>query len=350
MREEEHALEQSRDVIVVGAGIIGLACAHRLAADGRDVLCLERGEPGGASSRAAAGMLAPVTEAEFGEEALYELNIAAAERWPEFAQEIGAAAAGYRREGALMVAGDRDDAEALQRVRGLRERLGIASAWLTGKECRELEPGLSPRVPGGLLAPEDGQVDPRAVCAALVRALGDRVRGGAEVRHLDRRSVTLAGGEIIRAERIVVAAGAWSGDLAPVSVRPVKGQILRLRGPTVCQRIVRTPRCYVVPREDGRVVIGATVEDKGFDTRVTAEGVFRLLEAAREVLPDVDELELEEASAALRPGTPDNAPVVGEVEGLLVATGHYRNGILHAPIAADAVAALVAQRDWVGTG
>lgn len=333
---------------MVGAGIVGLACAHRLAAQGRDVLCIDRGEPGGAASAAAAGMLAPVTEAEFGEESIYALNIAAAERWPAFAEEIGAQS--YRRDGVLMVAADRDDAEALRRLRGLRERLGIASQWLTGRECRELEPGLSPRVPGGMLAPEDGQVDPRAVCSTLAAGLGERVRGGCEAVSVDPGGVTLAGGGRIDAERIVLAAGAWSGELAPVPVRPVKGQILRLRGRAVCSRIVRTPRCYVVPREDGSVVIGATVEDKGFDTRVTAEGVFRLLEAAREVLPDVDELALEESSAALRPGTPDNRPLVEERDGLILATGHYRGGILHAPLAADTVAELVAARDRVGAG
>ena len=342
-------MEESREVVVVGAGIIGLACAHRLAAQGRDVLCIDRGEPGAAASRAAAGMLAPVTEAEFGEEAIYELNIAAAERWPAFAEELGVPS--YRRGGALMVAADRDDAESLRRLRGLRERLGIAAEWLTGRECRELEPGLSPRVPGGMLAPEDGQVDPRAVCADARRrprrAGARRVRGG--VGRRPGRNPYAAGARI-DAERVVLAAGAWSGELAPVAVRPVKGQILRLRGRAPCSRIVRTPRCYVVPREDGRVVIGATVEDKGFDTRVTAEGVFRLLEAAREVLPDVDELELEEASAAPRPGTPDNRPLVEERDGLVLATGHYRGGILHAPLAADAVAALVAARDRVGAG
>ena len=348
------------DVVVVGAGVVGLACAWRARLRGLSVLVVERGGPGAGASGVAAGMLAPVTEADFGEHALLRLNLEGAARWPAFDRELAAAAGaptGYRASGALVVAADRDDAAALRRLLGFQRDLGLEVEWLTGRECRRLEPGLSPRIPGGILAPQDHHVDPRAVVGALARAFaqagGDLLTETAveAVQTGDGRVTGVrAGGRTIAAAHVVVAAGAWSpqvGGLAEHAppVRPVKGQILTLRAAAgrepPAERLIRTPRCYVVTREDGRVVVGATVEERGFDTRVTAEGVFRLLEAAREVLPDVDELELVEARAGLRPGSPDNAPFVGPAgpEGLIWATGHHRNGVLLAPLTAEAVAA-----------
>ncbi|MEA2471514.1 MAG: glycine oxidase [Thermoleophilaceae bacterium] len=322
------------DVVVVGAGVIGLACAWRCAQRGMRVLVLERSaQPGHGASGVAAGMLAPVTEAEFGEEALLRLNLAGAALWPGFAAELSERSGldtGYRASGALVAAADRDDAEELRRLFTFQQSLGLDVRWLAGRECRRLEPRLSPRVPGGILSAQDHQVEPRAVVRALqvaFEAAGGELRCGVEVD---------AGA--IDAPRVVLAAGCWSG--APV--RPVKGQILRLRGGPLSERLVRTPRCYVVSRPGGEVVVGATVEERGFDTTVTADGVFGLLEAAREVLPDVGELEFVEAAARLRPGTPDNAPLVGPREGLIWATGHHRNGVLLAPITASAVAAMVA--------
>jgi glycine oxidase len=318
------------DVVVVGAGVIGLACAWRAAQRGLSVCVLERDEPGAGASGVAAGMLAPVTEAEFGEEALLALNLAGAERWPAFAAELSERSGldtGYRASGALVVAADRDDAEELRRLHEFQRSLELDVRWLGGRECRRLEPRLSPRVPGGILSGQDHQVEPRAVVRALARAVrdaGGEIRTGVEAGELD-------------APHVVMAAGCWSG--APV--RPVKGQILRLRGGPLAERLVRTPRCYVVNRPDGEVVVGATMEERGFDTSVTADGVFRLLEAAREVLPDVAELEFVEAAARLRPGTPDNAPLIGERDGVIWATGHHRNGVLLAPITAEAVVAML---------
>jgi glycine oxidase len=282
-------------------------------------------------------MLAPVTEAEFGEEALLRLNLAGAELWPAFAAELAERSGldtGYRSSGALVVAADRDDAEELRRLHAFQQSLGLDVRWLSGRECRRLEPRLSPRVPGGILAEHDHQVEPRAVVSALraaFEAAGGELRSGVEVTD----PATLD------AEHVVIAAGCWSGGFG-VPVRPVKGQILRLRGGPLAERLVRTPRCYIVNRPDGEVVVGATVEERGFDTTVTADGVFRMLEAAREVLPDIAELEFTEAAARLRPGTPDNAPLIGEHDGLVWATGHHRNGVLLAPITAAAVAAVVA--------
>src|SRR5947209_10802302 len=336
------------DVVVVGAGVVGMSCGWRAAQRGLSVLVVDRDRPGAGSSGVAAGMLAPVTEADFGEQALLRLNLDAASAWPAFADELGADS-GYEPHGALVVAADRDDAEELRRLHAFQRSLGLDAEWLGPRACRRLEPGLSPRIAGGIHAAGDHQVDPRALLPALSRALdaaGGELVCGAEVEAVeldgDRATgVRIRGDVAIAAGEVVVAAGPWSTSIAPAPpVRPVKGQILRFAAAErLARRLIRTPRCYVVTRAGGEVVIGATQEERGFDTRITADGLFRLLEAALEVLPDVGELELVEARARLRPASPDNAPMVGRfgVEGLVWATGHHRNGILLAPVTADAV-------------
>jgi glycine oxidase len=337
------------DVAVVGAGIVGLACAWRAAQSGLSVLVLDRGAAGSGASSAAAGMLAPVTEAEFGEEALLRLNLAGAAAWPAFAAELAERSGlttGYGECGALVVAVDRDDLEEVRRLHSFQRSLGLDAEWLTGSECRRLEPGLSPRVGGGVLAPHDHQADPRATLVALRAALEHEhgtLLEETRVHSVAATAVETSRGSF-RAAQVVVAAGAWSSELVPGGppLRPVKGQIVRLRESSpLATHIVRTPRCYVVPRETGEVVVGATVEERGFDPAVTAGGVHRLLEAAWEALPDVEERELVETSAGFRPATPDNAPVVGRSGGLIWATGHHRNGVLLAPITANAVLRLL---------
>jgi glycine oxidase len=322
----------------VGAGIAGLASAWRAAQSGLRVIVLDRGEPGCGASSVAAGMLAPVTEADFGEDELLALNLESAAMWPAFAAELEAATGmptGYCADGALVVAVDRDDAAELRRLHELQRSLGLESEWLVPSAARRIEPGLAPRIAGAIDAPGEAQVDPVAVVAALVRAFEDA--GGrierAEVASLDD----------LDADHVVLAAGAWSAALADVHVHPVKGQLLHLRtrpgAAPLAGRIIRTPRCYVVPRPDGRVVVGATSEEKGFDTSVDAGAVHRLLEAAWEVLPDVWELEFVQVLAGLRPGTPDNRPLIGRADDRVIyATGHYRNGILLAPLTAQRVA------------
>jgi glycine oxidase len=350
------------DAIVIGAGVIGLACAWRASEAGARVCVLERDRPAAGASGVAAGMLAPVGEASWGEEKLLALNFESLRRWPEFAERLESEAqleTGFVRSGALHVALDRDEAEELRRRYELHEKLGLESEWLAGRECRRLEPGLATAVRGGAHVPGEASADPRRVVAALLAALEARkvaVRSGAEVLAAERRGgawrAEAANGEEFEGQSLVLAAGCWSGQAKWVPggvlpVRPVKGEILTLRGTPgepVCDRIVAGERVYMVPRADGRLIVGATVEERGFDTAVTAGGVHELLREAYRLIPEIAELELVETAAGLRPGSPDNAPLIGasDVEGLLIATGHFRNGVLQAPATADSIAALLA--------
>jgi glycine oxidase len=355
---------RSYDAVFVGGGIVGLCCAWRAARRGARVVVLDAGEPLAGATRVAAGMLAPVGELSFGEPRLLELTLAAARLYPDFVAELEAGsgmASGYVRQGALHVALDRDEAAELRRVHELQRSLGLEAEWLPPRRCRELEPGLTPSFNGGVHAPGEASVDPRALSAALLAALaaeGVEVRTGAEVVdgifEGDRlRGVRTAAGEELLAEATVLCAGAWSGraewlpEAARPPVRPVKGQVLELRSPddeAPCSRILASERVYLVPRPDGRLIAGATTEEQGFDTTVLAGGVHELLREAYRLLPEVAEMELVEAAAGLRPGTPDNLPIVGPgaIDGLLLATGHYRNGILLAPLAAETIADLLA--------
>jgi glycine oxidase len=338
----------SPDVVVIGGGLAGLVSAWRAAQRGARVVLLERGVLAAQASRAAAGMLAPAAEADLGERALLELGLRAAQRWPAFAAELEDAAGagvGYVRCGTLMVARDADEAAALERDLGFRAQLGVPLTRLRPSEARRLEPALAPTLRLALEAPDDHVADPRLLAPALAEAArraGAVLRTGAEVAAVRRGEVDLVGGETVRAGDVVVAAGAWAGALAGARVRPLKGQILRLRdpdGPGLLERVVRWEGGYLVPRGSGRYVLGATMEDKGFDTTVTAGGVWELLRDASELVPGVLELELEETFAGLRPTTPDNTPLLGRSErtGLVFATGHHRSGVLLASITGDLV-------------
>jgi len=342
------------------------------------VVVLERDVAGQGTSRVAAGMLAPVAEVEFGDAGrrLLELGLRSAGLWPAFADELqrlSGSSVGLLRTGTLLVARDDDDAQELERQLDFRRSLGLAARRLRPSEARELEPALAPTLRLALEAPDDHSVDPRLVLAELARvcalagvALRERVRvarveldgGGARGVYAhgagDRvGGVVLADGEFVRARHVVLAAGPWSGAIdgmpadARPPVRPVKGQILRLRdpgGPGPLRRVVRFRGGYLVPRGDGAYVLGASVEERGFELAPTAGGVHELLRDAHELVPGVSELQIEELSVGLRPGTPDNVPAIGRatsVDGLIWATGHYRNGILLAPLTAELVAGLL---------
>ena len=323
---------------------------------------LDRGEFADGAWRVAAGMLAPAAEADPGERDLLVLGMESARRWPSFAEELGDVTGvdvGYRACGSLLVARDRDEAEALERELELRERMGLRVDRMTPSRARSLEPALAPTIRLALDLPDDHAVDPRLVTQALAaaaRAAGAELRPGAKVAEVlveDGRAkgAALATGKRVLAERVLVAAGAASSliggipDPARVPVRPVKGQTIRLRdaaGAGLLDRVIRFEGGYLVPRGDGRYILGATSEERGFDTSMTAGAVHELLRDASELVPGVLELEIEELIAGLRPGTPDNAPALGQspvVEHLFWATGHYRNGILLAPVTADLLAA-----------
>ena len=348
-------------VAVLGGGVIGLACAWRLALAGVAVSLVDHA-PGRGASWAAAGMLAPVTEAHVGEQALLRLTLAAAERWPVFAAELDRASGhpcGYRRTGTLVVARDADDDTVLRDLLAALEGLGLQAERLTSTEVRAAEPALAPTVRSGLLVEGDHAVDNRALVNALLAAC---VAAGVDLIPRRAAKVATSGGRVsglwlegggkVDAVTVVVAAGWASGALAGLPpdalppVRPVKGQLLHLRGGAEALPLERTVRgldVYVVPRGDGRIVVGATVEERGVDTRTTVEGVYDLLRAGLELLPALRDLELAEVTVGLRPGSPDNAPLIGHgaLPGLVLATGHHRNGILLAPVTADAIVALL---------
>jgi glycine oxidase len=351
------------DVVVIGGGAIGLSIAWRAAQRGMDVVLVERDRCGGGTSHYAAGMLAPIAEVTPGEEPLLELGLRSARLYPEFVGELvdaaGVDGVGYTPCGTLLVARDADEAEALDRELALRRRFGLRVERLRASEARRREPGLAPALRLALDVPDDHAVDPRALTAALavaVGAAGGEVREGCGVASLrlvgDRvTGVVLRDGSSLRAAQVVIAAGVWSGELegvpdeARVPVRPVKGQIMRLHdpaGPGLLQRVIRMGSSYITPRGDGRYVLGATSEERGFDTTVTAGAGFELLRDATELVPGVSELVIDEFAAGLRPGTPDNLPAIGPArpggpDGLWWATGHRRGGILLAPVTAELV-------------
>ncbi|HTZ85028.1 MAG TPA: glycine oxidase ThiO [Solirubrobacteraceae bacterium] len=354
----------SSDVLVIGGGAIGLSIAWRARARGMSVTVLERGVLGGGTSRVAAGMLAPVAEAEFGDAGrrALDLGLRSAALWPEFAAEleqVSGVELDLLRTGTLVLARDQDEARELERQIAFRDALGLPTRRLRASETRDREPALAPAMRLAYEAPDDHSVDPRRMLEALCAACeavdvelrehspAARIEFDAEGRATG--AALAEGGESLLADRVVIATGAWSPQLqGGVPVRPVRGQLLRLRdpaGPGMLGRVVRFEGGYLVPRADGRYVLGATVEERGFDLEPDAGGVYELLREAHEIVPGVRELKIEELCVGLRPGMPDNAPAIGfgERPGLIWAAGHHRNGILLAPITARLVASLLVE-------
>lgn len=349
-------------VAVIGGGIIGLSIAWRLASAGCRVDVYDRGEPGRGATWAAAGMLAAGAEAEPGEETLFAFNRLSQQRWPEFARELAEASGidvGYRDEGTLRIALNRDDAAKLRATCDFQQRLGVELEWLDGPAVRRLEPHLAPGVVAAVLSRHDHQVDNRRVAPALVAAVtaaGGRIHAKTAIDEVaishGRVVGVVVGGTVVAADVVVLAAGAWSREITGIPptlrppVRPVKGQMIALRmdpAAPLVRHVVWAPRAYLVPRRDGRLLVGATVEERGFDPALTAGAMLALLEGAWRTFPGIEELPVDETWCGFRPGSRDDAPILGpcEIGGLVFATGHHRNGILLAPATADVISRLV---------
>jgi glycine oxidase len=363
MTETDYSITNRRpSVAIIGAGVVGLGIAWRIAGRAA-VTVFDRGKAGSGASHAAAGMLAACCEAEPGEEALIALGRESQARWPAFAEEllrVSGIDVELRREGILHLALTADDqAEIAQRLEFQRQ-LDLPLEWLSAAATRAREPHLAGKIAGALFSPEDHQVDNRKLVQALHVAA--EVAGATICEHRPVKEIVVQGGRakgvllqdetVAAADIVVLAAGAWSrgiGGLPPdrqPPVRPLKGQVLTLQmdaSAPLISHVVWAPGAYMVPRRDGRLIVGATVEEKGFDETITAGGVLTLLEAAWRAVPAVEDLPIEEICVGHRPGSRDDAPILGRgpLEGLFYATGHHRNGILLAPVTADAMARLI---------
>jgi len=350
-----------RDVVIVGGGTVGLGIGFELVRRGTPVTLFDRDRAGRGTSWQAAGMLAPDAEIGFEERTLYDLNRESLRRWPDFAARVEAASGidvDYRDEGTLIVADDRDHAEALRRLYEFQKEQGLNVDWLTGEEAREIEPFVAPRLSAAVHAPSDHQVDNRRLLRALRTAFEEE--GGtlhedtpirAVVPDAETPAVVTEDGTRVPARTVVVAAGVWSRELdglepdAQPPIRPVKGQMIQLRRkrPFDLQHVIRGPEAYLAPKSSGRIVVGATSEEMGFDTTVTAGGLYELLEGAWEVVPGILDLPVDDTWAGLRPASRDHAPLIGTTAaaGIVMATGHYRHGVLLTPVTAEEVAELV---------
>ena len=348
--------------VIIGAGVIGMGIAWRLAQADRSVTVYDRAEAGHGASWAAAGMLAAAVETEPGEEELLTLTLESQRMWRGFARELKAASGisvEYRDEGTIVLALTRDDAEHLRHTYDFQKSLGLELQWLSGAEARRREPHLRPGIPAAVFSPRDHQVENRR----LAQGLGEAARRAGVVlrEHLAVREVEIAGGRVHAvvtdhgrdpADVVILAAGAWSREIAGIPsaylppVRPIKGQMLALRmdpSAPLLRHVIWAPRSYLVPRQDGRLVIGATVEERGFDDKLTAGGLLALLEGAWRAVPTIEELPIAETWVGFRPGSRDDAPMLGPsgIDGLVIATGHHRNGILLTPLTVDTISAYV---------
>jgi glycine oxidase len=339
------------DAVVIGGGIVGLTVAYELARRGLEVLVLDRDDVPGVATRAAAGMLAPTSEADLTDRAMVGLELDSLARFPGFIaalEGLTGRSCGYRTEGTLWVALNRDQEGDLDRLFAMQRAKDLPARRLSSGEVLARESHLSGRLVSGLLAEGDHQVDPRALAAVLAAALdrlGSRVAVGwraTRVEHAGGRTVAVTGvgGETafrVDCEVVVLAGGVWSegvdAPVAPLGLRPVKGQLVRLFGPELVRHVVRSPDVYLVPRQGGELLVGATMEEQGLDAHPTAGAVLDLLREAWRILPGVYDLAVSEISVGFRPAVRDGRPVIGaaQTRGLYVATGHFRNGVLLAP-------------------
>ncbi len=348
------------EVVIVGAGVASLGAAWLLARQGVEVTILEREVAGAGASTAAAGMLAPTAEVRWEEEELLAIGRQSMELWPNFVAELEAASGinvDYRTEGTLVVALDRDDLEVINRLNTYHQELKLDVRRLSSEALREMEPGISPTTPGGLFIPGDHQVDTGLLLQALVEAFkraGGILREGVNVEKIEFKPVgfeVLTSAGPLSCKKLIVAPGAWlrqidglSGDDRP-HVRPVKGQMLAigLGEPPLCTHVIRAPDVYLAPKSAGQIVVGATMEEKGFDASMTAGGVFELLRGTWETLPAMYDQPLIDTWCGFRPVSLANFPIVraGSHPGLFLSAGHGRNGILLTPWTAKTLTALV---------
>ncbi len=358
--------KRKADLAVVGGGVIGLAIGCELLRRGRSVILLEKDRAGAGATQAAGGMLGPIAEAQVEEPEIIRFGLDSLGRYPEFDRrltELTGIRTGFRAEGTLVVAVNRDHRNELDHLRETFRLKGLSADALNAAQVLEMEPRLSPRVLGGLLIHQDQRVDPRRLSAALeaaFRKLGGELLEGADVRRVESAAGRIAGvwaaiggrSEIqVECSQVVVATGAraWSEmelGIPDPGIRPVKGQLIRVRGEELLSRVVRTPDIYLIPQPEGEMLIGATMDELGYDRTPTAGAAFDLLRYGWQLLPGIYEQEFLEVSVGLRPALDDNMPVIGPspVDGLWLALGHFRKGILMAPATADYLA------EWIVDG
>ena len=348
------------DTAIVGGGVIGLSIGWRLAQSGRRVAIIERAESGKATSWASGGMLGNDAEIGFEELEVYQLGVASVALWPDFVRELEAATdidIGYRTEGTLMVADDADGAADLRRIYRFQQGQGVPVEWISVSRALELEPMLTPRLTAAVLSESDRQVDPRLMVTALRKAFlgeGGILMEQHRVSRIESTGSVMAcivdSSDPVLCDRVVLAAGPWSsmiemeGVEAP-PVRPVKGQMLELRMQPRLEiaHVIRGKGTYLAPKRNGRLLVGSTSEEMGFDETVTAGGLYELLEKAWRLIPGIYDMPVTDSWAGLRPASPDHAPLIGFADHpkILFATGHHRHGILLAPVTAAAAADLL---------
>jgi glycine oxidase len=346
------------DYSVIGGGIAGLTCARALARRGASVALVEKYDLGFGASMVAAGMLSPIVEARLEERRVLELGVESLGYYGTFVrqlQEESGIDVDLRRHGTLFAAVDRDQAELLEHLFAEQRDLGLPVEWLSGYECRQREPYLAPGIPAGIISEGDHQVDNRKVLDALAescRRLGVTIVEGAGDASvtvgLDGETTIGIGEEVIESHRMILATGARADLLDRLlpgfgrMIRPVKGQIMRLNASAmpIIEHVVRTPEVYLAPKSDGRIVLGASTEDKGFNAEITAGEIFELLRSAWECVPAIYELPIVETAVGFRPASIDHAPLIGATSraGVYLALGYYRHGILFAPFVADLLA------------
>ena len=358
---------KNKKIIIIGGGVIGLGIGWQLAKAGAAVTIHERGQAGRGASWAAGGMLGPIAEAHINELDLLKLSNQSLARYPEWVDELESETEmpiGYRAEGTLIIGIEPDDTYQLQHAYTLYQDLGLNVEWLSGQEARGIEGALSPYVTAAIRCETDHQVDNRLMVQALQCAYQSRggvLHQNSKVERIVIENGTASGVKtqdgFQGADVCILAAGCWSGQISGLPdtlippVRPVKGQMLALqmREGVMISNVIRTVKArypmpvYLVPRKDGRLVIGATTEELGFDTDLIVGGIYELLHGAFEAVPGIYKLPLIETWTGLRPGSSDNAPILGKtpVDNLIYATGHYRNGILLTPITAYEISELV---------